>query len=161
MSRGLFHYTTAARASLIVRDNLLRTSELPTPPYLWVSSNPTLERTSVAYWPTAAGPRWPDLPGVHQPVRFVIPDEDGRAAIPWKQVKLTYTLRRKLEAIGRKRGAFPHEWFAIPHPIAADRCRLESTDATSRWQSTDWPQIAAAFAGVEVDIVDGRLAVMV
>ena len=46
MSKKLFHYTPVFRAVMILRDGVIRRSSGKTPPYVWLSSNPTNEPTA-------------------------------------------------------------------------------------------------------------------
>ena len=64
MSKKLFHYTPVLNAVLILRDGVIRRSSGNTPPYVWLSSNPTNEPTAVRFrapdgeilpWPTGPG----------------------------------------------------------------------------------------------------------
>ena len=46
MSKTLFHYTPVFSAVMILRDGVIRRSSGKTPPYVWLSSNPTNEPTA-------------------------------------------------------------------------------------------------------------------
>jgi hypothetical protein len=97
MSQKLFHYTPVYRAVMILRDGVIRRSMGKTPPYVWLSSNPTEEPTARRIILSSEQFRRCDahaLSALQKSARFVL---DGCAATPWTDLRLTSANVRNLK----------------------------------------------------------------
>ena len=96
MSKKLFHYTPVFRAVMILRDGVIRRSSGKTPPYVWLSSNPTNEPTAVRLGALdGTDPPMANGPALLAGSRFVFHECD---AIAWQDLPLTRAVRSWLVA---------------------------------------------------------------
>jgi hypothetical protein len=149
----LYHYAPAYRAALIVRDGQLRAFPIGYN-LVWFSSNGRMEKT--ACW---AGPTILNLVGKDR-CRYVRFRWDGTAT-PYRDAKLPYTTRRKLDKKGRDRGSYPHEWFVLPGPIDLARLSLEC-QSTGDWRPMKVADLLSEFSDWRAEVrPDGLLTVQV
>jgi hypothetical protein len=95
--KTLFHYTPVFRAVMILRAGVIRRSSGNTPPYVWLSSNPTNEPTACRAVLSMEQIRQCServLFAFQRWARFVF---HGCDAIPWQDLLLTSDARRNLK----------------------------------------------------------------
>ena len=95
--KTLFHYTQVFRAVMILRDGVIRRSSGNTPPYVWLSSNPTNEPTACRAALSMEKVRQcneRELFALQGWARFMF---HGCDATPWVDLQLTSDARRGLE----------------------------------------------------------------
>jgi hypothetical protein len=112
MSKKLFHYTPVFHAVMILRDGVIRRSSGKTPPYVWLSSNPTNEPTATRAVPSTEQFHQYDahMLGAYKQVRFVF---HGYAATPWAALRLSSVTRRNLKRKAKDKGGRPEDWFTL------------------------------------------------
>ncbi|QDV97101.1 hypothetical protein FFH90_023485 [Pseudomonas sp. ATCC 43928] len=106
------------------------------PPLLWFSKAQRWEKTATKMVQAEDGLRlltFAEQLAKFGCVRFSLASDDPRL-MNWvdacKYAGITSTARRKLEAVGRKRGGSPIEWFAIAGNVSVTELRLERFDGT-------------------------------
>lgn len=129
----LFHYTT-----LTLLPHILNSGQLMPhmdghveKPVVWFSSASSWEPTATKSFRTDNALvnlkfwEYRDLFGC---IRFALPADDNRL-LTWREVcnhaGLSRVDRRKLEAVARKRGGDPKQWFAVPAAIPLADMSLE------------------------------------
>lgn len=143
------HYTTEHHhLPLILTSGSLRPNNAGAehePPLVWFSKAQRWEGTATKMVMGADGPRlltFAEQLAEFGCARFSLPAEDARL-MSWvdacKYAGITSTTRRKLESVGRKRGASPINWFAIAGAVPLADVRLQRFDGAA------W----ADFSGVE------------
>lgn len=142
------HYTTEHHhLPLILASGELRPSNAGAEhevPLLWFSMAQRWEGTATKMVQTERGPRlltFAEQQASFGCVRFSLSADDLRL-MSWadacKCAGITSTTRRKLEAVGRKRGGSPINWFAIAGPVPLADTRVQRFDGTS------WTEVVAA-----------------
>lgn len=142
------HYTTEHHhLPLILASGELRPSNAGAEhevPLLWFSLAQRWEGTATKMVQTEGGPRlltFAEQLASFGCVRFSLSADDPRL-MSWadacKYAGITSTTRRKLEAVGRKRGGSPINWFAIAGPVPLADTRVQRFDGTS------WTELVAA-----------------
>jgi hypothetical protein len=159
MSNKLFHYTPVLNAVLILRDGVIRRSSGKTPPYVWLSSNPTNEPTAVRLRALdGADPPMANGSALLAAARFVFHECD---AIPWQDLPLTRAVRSELERQGERNGGRPEEWFALDADVPSASLPLEIKDEIGAWREIahdDLKRQHEDFVRV-TKAVDGRLII--
>ncbi|WP_219063460.1 hypothetical protein [Pseudomonas sp. UMAB-08] len=132
------HYTTERHhLPLILESGELRPSNAGAehePPLLWFSKAQRWEATATKMIQGESGLRlltFAEQLAEFGCVRFSLPDDDSRLmnwADACKYAGITSTARRKLEAVGRKRGGSPINWFAIAGAAPLADMRLQRFD---------------------------------
>jgi len=120
----MFHYTPIFHAVLILRDGVIRRSSGNTPPYVWLSSNPTNEPTALRASSEQVR-RCNDermRRAIEGRARFVF---HGCNATPWANLTLTAEVRSNLEQLAAPKGGRPEEWFALPNNVSCTALPLE------------------------------------
>jgi hypothetical protein len=121
----LFHYTPVFRAVMILREGVIKRSTGKTPPYVWLSSNPTGEPTAMAIHPSGLVQMGGDeraLFAFGGWVRFVF---DGYEPISWRDLPLPGAVRGDLERKAELKGGQPGEWFALDRDVRCTNLPLE------------------------------------
>jgi hypothetical protein len=130
MSEKLFHYTPVLNAVLILRDGVIRRSSGKTPPYVWLSSNPTNEPTAVRFRaPDGGNPPMAYGPALLAGARFVLHECE---ATPWQDLPLTRAVRSWLARLAERKGGQPQEWFALDADVPPLLCRWRSRMRSER-----------------------------
>ena len=108
------------------------------PPLLWFSKAQLWEKTATKMVHSAHGLRlltFAEQLAEYGCVRFSLASDDSRL-MNWvnacKFAGITSTARRKLEAVGKKRGGSPIDWFAISGNIQLTELNLQRYDG-SQW----------------------------
>ena len=156
MSKTLFHYTQVFRAVMILRDGVIRRSTGNTPPYVWLSSNPTNEPTAARARPSMEQILLCNGPALFAGARFVFHDCD---ATPWVDLQLTSDVRRNLKQLAKPKGGRPKEWFALDADVPSASLLLEIEDEIGAWREIapdDLKRQHEDFVGV-TKAVSGRL----
>jgi hypothetical protein len=149
MSATLFHYTQVYRAVMILRDSMIKRSTGETPPYVWLSSNPTQEPTARAIRPEQLAQMVGDehaLGAFGGWVRFVF---DGCEAIPWQGVPLPSAVRGDLERKAEPKGGRPEEWFALDRDVRCTDLPLE-IERVFGWQGIAHRDLKRRYADLKV-----------
>lgn len=128
---NLYHYTLAHNAVMILRSGVLKTSThglMPNDPlYTWFSKNQVMERTATHFDNSEDIEKKIDRLFGKEKTRTVrfryIPNQNRM--IPWTKLKMRWTLRRQLEARGRKWGACSSDWFGFPGDVLINDLQLE------------------------------------
>jgi hypothetical protein len=179
MSKTLFHYTPVVRAlKIILSGGVIERSTGKTPPYVWLSSNPTNEPTANRLCLTQehfrqAGGDKHALFALQRQARFVF---HGCDAIPWQNLPLTdadrLDLRLDLDQKGRDKGARPQDWFALPDDVPCRDLRLETAELFGvgpdgvwrlrdirrrEWQEAEQDELKRRYEGLKVEF-DGNLS---
>lgn len=132
------HYTTELHhLPLILAAGELRPSNAGAehePPLLWFSRAQRWEATATKMIQGPTGPRlltFREQLGAFGCARFSLPADDPRL-MSWvdacKFAGISSTARRKLEAVGRKRGGSPADWLAIAGAVPLADVRLQRFD---------------------------------
>ena len=107
-------------------------------PLLWFSKAQLWEKTATKMVHSEQGPRlltFAEQLAKYGCVRFSLASDDPRL-MNWvtacKYAGMTSTVRRKLEAVGKKRGGSPIDWFAISEGIQLTELKLQRYDG-SQW----------------------------
>lgn len=143
------HYTTEHHhLPLILTSGSLRPNNAGAehePPLVWFSKAQRWEGTATKMVMGADGPRlltFAEQLAEFGCARFSLSADDARL-MSWvdacKYAGITSTTRRKLESVGRKRGASPINWFAIAGAVPLAEVRLQRFDGAA------W----VAYSGVE------------
>ncbi|MGP5191997.1 hypothetical protein [Vreelandella alkaliphila] len=139
----VYHYTNLVQKlpQILNSGQLLPRADMAgEQPLIWFSANPFWE-------PTATKPRrfggtlvslkfweYRDLFGC---VRFALPADDSRL-MTWREAckyaGIPRNDRRKMEAVGRKWGGDPKQWFAVPAAIPLTDVELEVLDGKT-WRA--------------------------
>lgn len=135
------HYTTEHHhLPLILGSGELRPSNAGAEheaPLLWFSVAQRWEGTATKMVQGESGPRlltFAEQLASFGCVRFSLPANDPRLmnwADACKHAGITSTTRRKLEAVGRKRGGSPINWFAIAGAVPLADTRVQRFDGTA------------------------------
>ena len=159
MSKTLFHYTPVYSAVMILRSGVIRRSSGKTPPYVWLSSNPTNEPTAVRLRALdGADPPMANGSALLAGARFVFHECD---AIPWQDLPLTRAVRSWLERLAEPKGSRPEEWFALDADVPSASLPLEIKDEIEAWREIahdDLKRQHKDFVRV-TKAVDGRLII--
>ncbi len=159
MIRGktLFHYTQVFRAVMILRDGVIRRSSGNTPPYVWLSSNPTNEPTAcraVLSMEKIRQCNERELFALQGWARFVF---HGCDATPWVDLQLTSDARRNLKQLAEPKGGRPEEWFALDNDVPSAFLPLEK-DEIGVWREIAHDDLKCQYEDLEVTkAVGGRL----
>lgn len=135
------HYTTERHhLPLILSAGELRPSNAGAehePPLLWFSRAQRWEATATKMIQGPAGARlltFAEQMAAFGCVRFSLPADDPRL-MSWadacKYAGIGSTARRKLEAVGRKRGGLPSDWLAIAGAVPLADVRLQCFDGSA------------------------------
>lgn len=156
------HYAPCVRLAKILGSGNLRPSNAMADgelPLLWFSANQRWE-------PTATKARWQNgiivLSTLDQQLqdfgccRFSLPADDQRL-MPWlaacRFAGTGYTVRRKMEAAGRKQGANPLQWFAVADAVALSDLRFSVFNGRT-WSAADISETANAWEGRSNERID-------
>ena len=155
----MFHYTPVFRAVMILRDGVIRRSSGNTPPYLWLSSNPTNEPTACRAVLSMEQIRQCNeralLFALQGGARFVF---HGCDAIPWQDLLLTSDARRNLKQLAEPKGGRPEEWFALDNDLPSASLPLEIEDEIGAWRKIAHDDLKRQYEDLEVTkAVGGRL----
>jgi hypothetical protein len=155
MSKTLFHYTPVFHAVMILRDSVIRRSSGKTPPYVWLSSNPTNEPTANRAVLSPEQFRQCDahmLGAFQRQARFVF--HDGCVATPWADLRLPSAERRNLKVLAKRKGGRPEEWFTWPDDVPCRDLRLELETLEGRWQEIEQDDLKRRYEDLEVTLDD-------
>lgn len=159
MSKTLFHYTSVFRAVKIISDGMIKRSTGKTPPYVWLSSNPTYE-------PTACQLPLRTRELVHRQcderMRFALAGRarfvfHGCFAIPWQDLPVTSAVRYALERLAGPKGGRPEEWFALEGDVSSASLPLE-IEEIGGWQQIAQDELKRRYEDLEVTSNGGRLS---
>lgn len=135
------HYTTEQHhLPLILQSGALRPSNAGAehePPLLWFSRASRWEATATKMVEDRTGARlltFNEQLFSFGCVRFSLPADDSRL-MSWMEAcryaGISSTARRKLEAVGRKRGGLPSEWLAVAGAVPLADVRLQRFDGST------------------------------
>ncbi len=135
------HYTTEQHhLPLILADGELLPSNAGAEhetPLLWFSRAQRWEATATKMVTAPNGPRlltFKEQLSTFGCVRFSLPADDPRL-MNWvdacKVAGMSSTTRRKLEAVGRKRGGSPSDWVAVRGSVSLADVRIQRFDGSA------------------------------
>jgi hypothetical protein len=153
----LFHYVQVVSAVIILREGVIRCSAGKTPPYVWLSSNPTNEPTARRITLSSAQFSQCDAHALaaFEWARFVF---DGCDATPWADLGLKPTIRRNLKHLAKHKGGRAQDWFALPYDIPCRDLPLEIQTLEGSWRETGQDDLARSYEDLEVTLDDiGRV----
>lgn len=152
---NVHHYAPCVHLPRIYQSGVLRPSNAGAPnekPLLWFSANQRWEPTATKMIADASGK--PVLLTFEQQLellgccRFSLPANDSRL-LKWAEARraagMGYTVKRKLEEIGRKRGGNPLDWFAVAESIDVASLTF-SVFENERWVPASLPEQAEKWA---------------
>jgi hypothetical protein len=158
MGKTLFHYTPVVRAVVILRDGVINRSTGKTPPYVWLSSNPTNEPTANR---VPLNPEWfhqcdaRAFNALERQARFVF---HGYAATPWAALRLSSVTCRNLERKAKDKGSRPEDWFTLPDAVPCRGLPLEIETLEGRWQEIERDELKRRYEDLEVMFDGNRIA---
>nr|WP_314570308.1 hypothetical protein [uncultured Pseudomonas sp.] len=142
------HYTTENHhLPLILSSGLLLPSNAGAEheePLLWFSRNQVWEKTATKMVSVGGGIRsltFNEQLAKWGCVRFSLPADDSRImnwADACKHAGITRTVRRQLEAVGKKRGGSPSDWCAVAVSIPLS----DSSLTRQRFDGKHWTEFA-------------------
>ena len=151
----MFHYTPVFRAVMILRDGVIRRSSGNTPPYVWLSSNPTNEPTACRAVLSTEQILQCNGRALFARARFVFHDCD---ATPWVDLQLTSDARRNLKQLAKPKGGRPEEWFALDADVPSASLPLEIEDEIGAWREIAQDDLKRQYEDLKVTkAVGGRL----
>jgi hypothetical protein len=161
MSKTLFHYTQGYSAVMILRDGMIKRSTGETPPYVWLSRNPTNEPTACRippeYLPQPIRDDSRALFAFQGWARFVF---QGFNAIPWQELPLTDADRDNLEQMAKSKGGRPEEWFALEDDVRSVDLPLE-IETHLGWRKMAHADLKRQYEDLKTfDSPDGLLVVL-
>jgi hypothetical protein len=160
MSKTLFHYTPVVHALKILCDGVIKRSTGETPPYVWLSSNPTNEPTasrpvltSEQFRQCLADDR--TVFALQRQARFVF---HGCAATPWADLRgLRLAERRRLVRLAKRKGGRPQDWFTLPDDVPCLGLPLETQTLEGGWQEEDQGELKRRYEGLKVEFDGNRI----